>query len=144
MFPEAAREFDAIEGDDRLSPDVLSVRADLHMEAKQWVPLVAAAQALARRQPKSLKGWIHWAYALRELNRVAEAKAVLLEAEPLHWEKCALLHYNLACYHCLLGELAAARERLRKACKMDKHWQEQARADPDLAALRGDLKSIDQ
>jgi len=103
---------------------------------------VAVARELVQQDPKSLKGWIHWAYALRELDRISEAKAVLLEAEPHHWERCALLHYNLACYHSLLGELDAARARLRKACRMDAHWKDQARTDPDLKALHGDLDSI--
>jgi len=34
MFTEAAGELDAIAGEDRQSPEVLSMRADLHMEAK--------------------------------------------------------------------------------------------------------------
>ena len=127
---EAAAELEAIEGEDRLSVEVMAVRADLYMEAKQWDPLIAVTRELNRQRPCFGKGWIFRAYALRELNRVAEAKAVLLEAEPMHGERCEVLHYNLACYHCLLGELPEARERLRKACRMDRKWKTPPGSDP--------------
>ena len=104
MFNEASDELEAIEGEDRLFDEVLVLRSELYMQAKNWDLLIAVARELARSSSKCAKHRIEWAYALRELNRVAEAKAVLLEAEPLHGKKCALLHYNLACYHCLLGD----------------------------------------
>jgi hypothetical protein len=70
------------------------------------------------------------------MSRVTEAKAVLLEAEPRHG-KSGVLHYNLACYHCLLGELEEAKARLNRACKTGKEWKDAATTDPDLEALRG-------
>jgi tetratricopeptide (TPR) repeat protein len=142
MLNEASAELEAIEGEDRLSVEVMAVRADLYMEAKQWDLLIAVTRELNRQRPCFGKGWIFRAFALRELNRVAEAKAVLLEAEPMHGEKCEVLHYNLACYHCLLGKLPEARERLRKACRMDKQWKEAALDDPDLKAIWGDVEAM--
>ncbi len=50
--------------------------------------------------------------------------------------------FNLACYYCLLGDDAKARERLRKACKMEKQWKEAALDDPDLKAIWGDVEAI--
>lgn len=114
LLNEASDELEAIEGADRLSSEVMSVRADLYMTAKYWDLRVAVARELARVPSGDEKGWILWAYALRELGRIEEAKAVLLEAEPLHGE-CAVLHYNLACYSCLLGHLDEARRRLATA-----------------------------
>jgi hypothetical protein len=51
-----------------------------------------------------------------------------------------VLHYNLACYDSLLGELAGARKRLATACKMDGQFRAAAQDDPDLAALRAAAK----
>jgi hypothetical protein len=51
--------------------------------------------------------------------------------------------FNLACYYCLLGDDAKARERLRKACKMEKQWKTSALDDPDLKAIRGDTEAIE-
>jgi predicted Zn-dependent protease len=136
MLNEASEELEAIDGDARLSDEVMVLRADLYMQAKQWDLLVAVARELARRDPEYEKGWIDWAYALREMNRVTEAKAVLLEAEPRHG-KSGVFHYNLACYHSLLGESAEAKARLNRACKMGKEWKVAATTDPDLEALWG-------
>jgi tetratricopeptide (TPR) repeat protein len=136
MVNEASDELEAIEGDARLSDEVLKLRSDLYLQAKQWELLVAVARELARRDPDYEKGWIDWAYALREMNRIADAKAVLLEAEPGHGKKSGVLHYNLACYHSLLGELEEAKARLRRACQIEAGLKAGARDDPDLKALR--------
>lgn len=41
---------------------------------------------------------------------VESAKAILLDAVEQH-PKCPLLHYRLACYECLLGEIEVAKTR---------------------------------
>lgn len=142
LLTEASDELEAIEGDDRLSPEVMAVRSDLYMEAKQWDLLMAVSRELTRQRPEQIKGWINWAFALRELNRVAEAKTVLLEAVPIHGEKCGLVNYNLACYCCLLGDQAAAKEWLSRACKMDGHWKQAALDDKDLKAMWDDIAKM--
>jgi Tfp pilus assembly protein PilF len=138
LLREASDELEAIEGPDRLSPEVMAVRCDLYMAAKNWDLLLAVARELTRSRPADEKGWIHTGIALRKMNRVAEARAVLLEAEPMHGA-CALLHYNLGCYHCLLGEMDEARERVRRACRMDADFKKAALDDPDLKAIWGDV-----
>ena len=138
LLNEASEEIEAIEGEDRLSAEVMAVRSDLYMAAKDWDLVIAVARELARLTPKNDRGWIHWAYALRELGRVAEAKGVLLQAEPLH-AKCAVLHYNMACYECLLGDIPEARRRLAVACKLGEDWKTAALDDPDLKAMWEDV-----
>ena len=142
LLNEASEELEAIEGDDRLSAEVMAVRSDLYRAAKQWDLLVAVSRELARQRPEIPKGWIHWAYALRELNRIPEAKWVLLEAERIHGEKCGLVIYNLACYCCLLGDHAAAKEWLSRACKLDAHWKKAALDDEDLKAMWDDIAAM--
>ena len=142
MLTEASDELEAIESEDRLLPEVMAVRSDLYMEAKQWDLLLAVSREFARQSPGQDKGWIYSAFALRELGRVEEAKAVLLEAEPIHGKKCSLLHYNLACYYCLLGDQAEAKKRLRVACKMEKEWKEEAVDDEDLKAIWDDIAEM--
>ncbi len=139
LLNEASDELEAIAFEDRLAAPVLGVRVELHMAAKHWDMVVGIARELTRQTPDHERGWICWAYALRELNRVQEALDVLLEAEPLHGEKVAVLHYNLACYYCLLGNLEAARERLRRACQMHEPLKKDALEDPDLEAICGEV-----
>ena len=68
-------------------------------------------------------------------NRLAEARTVLLEAEPC----CAALHYNFGSYQCLLGEMDKARERVRIACRIDGAFKKTALDDPDLTAIWGEV-----
>jgi len=98
------------------------------------------AKALAEAEPAEEHGWISWAYALRELERVKEAQEVLLRAEVLHGKSCAVLHYNLACYACLLGDKVDAKRRLATAVALDAEFKRSATEDPDLAAMRDDLE----
>jgi predicted Zn-dependent protease len=136
LVNEAFAEIEAIEGPDRLSLDVLRFRVNLFMEAKQWKDVVALAQTVCAAAPGDPDVWVSWAYALRELQRVVEAREVLLQAEPLHAAANPVIHYNLACYYALLGDLPEARRRLALACKADKDWAKAALDDPDLEALR--------
>lgn len=136
MFKEAVAELEAIKPADRPLPAVISVRIELHMAAKQWNRVITFAQELIRLAPEEDKGWITHAYALRELEQIEEAQTVLLAAEPLHGKKCGVLHYNLACYACLLGNKPEAKRRLKIAFKQDKAWKQSALEDPDLKAMR--------
>ena len=135
MIPDAARELDAIVRADRDTPEVLTVRIDLHMHAKQWKPVCTVAAKLVSAEPGNDKGWISWAFALRELGRIEKARQVLIEALPLHEKTCDVLHYNLACYECLLGNLPEALDYLSVAMQRDQHWKAEAIDDPDLEAL---------
>jgi tetratricopeptide (TPR) repeat protein len=139
LLEAASEELEAIEGPDRLSPEVMSVRCDLYMMAKDWELLLAVARELTRSRPSDEKGWIHAGIALRKLDRIAEARAVLLEAKPRH-VRSAQLHYNLGCYHCLLGEMDKARERVRRACRINKEFKQAALDEPDLQAIWGEVK----
>lgn len=135
MLKEAAEELAAIEGDDRESVDVRRVRVDLAMEAKQWKRVVELAGPIAEVLPKDEQVWISWAYALRELQQIVEAREVLLKAEKVHGHKSAILHYNLACYACLLSHLEEANKRLKRAIKLDKRFEDEWDKDPDFKKL---------
>ena len=70
------------------------------------------------------------------------ASVLTRQAESIHGKTCCVLHYNLAYYHCLLGEVAKARERLRKACKIERKLRDVAFDDPDLKAIWGDIDAM--
>jgi len=142
LLDEASDELEMIEGDDRMSADVMRLRVDLYTQAKEWDLLLAVAKALARIDPDDEQGWISWAFALRELERVPEAQEVLLKAEPIHGQSSATLHYNLACYACLLGNMEEAKSRLSTACMMDAENKTDALDDPDLKAMWDDIANM--
>ncbi len=135
LLREAATELSCIQGPEAQSAPVLHLRVDLYHQSEQWPQLAQIAETLAQLVPKKDQGWISWAFALRELNRVEEAREVLLSAELLHGKTSAVLHYNLACYACLLGDRQEAMRRLIKACAMDEEFRQGALDDPDLKPL---------
>jgi tetratricopeptide (TPR) repeat protein len=131
----ALEELEAIDSLERATLRVLKVEVECLMAARRWERVVTAAPPIAEGEPHYESAWIAWAYALRELERVEEAKRVLLAALPHHGDTSGLVHYNLACYESLLGNTREARRRLARACAMDPHWRETAREDPDLRRL---------
>lgn len=136
LVREATAELDAIEGDDRHALPVRLARVELAMAVEEWELVVALAQPLAQSTPQEERPWIAWAYALRELQRIEAARAVLLRAEPHHGATSVVLQFNLACYESLLGNFEAAQHRLRLAAKIDQGFcDDAAPGDPDLQPL---------
>jgi tetratricopeptide (TPR) repeat protein len=135
MIKEASAELEAIEAEDGVSLEVQRVRVDLFMEAKQWEQVVDLTGQIAENLHEDEQVWISWAYALRELQRIKEAREVLLKAEKVYGHKSAILHYNLACYASLLHYLEEANKRLKRAIKLDKRFEDECDKDPDLKAL---------
>lgn len=134
MVNEASDELEAIGWDDRLKPEVLAVRCELYLTAQKWDMAADIACSLAGSHPEEAEWWVHWAYALREDGKVAEAKAVALRGLERHPDE-AILHFNLACYLSLLGELDEAKVELRRSIELDRSFQKVAADDPDLEAV---------
>jgi tetratricopeptide (TPR) repeat protein len=83
------------------------------------------------------------AYALHELKRTEEARAVLLPVADKFTDNHTI-PYNLACYECQLGNLKEARDWLSKA--IDLAGKDDVRAmaleDPDLEPLWAKIGEI--
>lgn len=135
MVAEAGAELDAIPESEQQSPAVMSMRAQLYLQTREWERMEAAAKHVARMEPDTPSGWIHWAYALRELEKLEEAQTVARRGLERHPEE-ATLWFNLACYSSLLGEVKQAAIELAKATRLDKTFLKEAETDPDLANLR--------
>src|SRR5579862_417999 len=86
---------------------------------EDWPKLEALARGFTRTRPGDIAGWINLAFAVRRTASVAEARKVLQAAQAQVPDSSALLHYNLACYECVLGETDAAKARLDHALQLD-------------------------
>lgn len=142
MTTEAAAELEAICAADRHRDAVLELTIDLYSLQQDWDLAVIAAQEYARRLPEDPKGWIAWAFALRRLESIVNAEVILLQAEKWIGGSCALVHYNLACYRCQLGDRFGALQRLVVACRMEPQWKQAALEDPDLAPLKTEIAAL--
>lgn len=135
LFTEARAELSLIKAADRETPDVLAVEIELAMAKNAWAKVITLSARVTRLLPAFERPWTAWAYALREKQRIGDARDVLLRGERVIENPSALVDYNLACYFCLLGDLPEARRRLKRACTREPEWKTEARTDPDLAAL---------
>lgn len=137
LAAEAEAELACIEGPDAERTDVQTLRLAALHEQEKWPEVRALAARLARLQPDEAGLWITWAYATRRAASLAAAEEILREAERLHPAE-ATIQFNLGCYACQRGDLAAARERVDRAIALDDKFAELAATDPDLAPLRAD------
>lgn len=138
-LPEEARaELTRIDPADQSQSSVLLAWIDLAMAEKAWLHVITLAPEVAHAHPGEERAWVAWAFALRELQRIDEARDVLLDGESALAKPSPVVDYNLACYFCLLGDHAEARRRLGRVVARNPSWAAEARTDPDLAALKND------
>lgn len=142
LLQEAEAELEAVSPEDREAPDVEALRLDLNTAAKRWDAVAEQARRLLLRDQDNVGAWVALGCAVRRVENVAAARDLLLKAEPLHGAQHAVIHYNLACYHCLLGEAETAKARLAIACKMDPSFKQTALADPDLEAMAETVRTL--
>ena len=102
---------------------------------------IAGAGTFAGLIRKGKPAWWIWMVCLHEMGDTVTACDTLrggpktLTANPLY-------HYNLGCYHAVLGDLGEATPALRQAFKLDSKLAEMAKTDPDLDAVRELLDSL--
>jgi Flp pilus assembly protein TadD len=136
MLAESRAELENLSPELLATPAALSLRLELAMAEEDWAEVLARAPELVAHDNTEERPWIAWAYALRELQRIEEARDTLLTGVRLIKKPTLLVAYNLACYACLLGDLNEARRLLAGVCAEDNSWRAIAREDEDLAALR--------
>jgi Flp pilus assembly protein TadD len=98
------------------------------------------AKRLARIEPENIQWTVSWSYATRRADSVEAARLILLEAVE-RFPTAAILHYNLACYECLLGDVEVAKARLQHAFNLEPRYRLAALEDEDLEAVWSDIPS---
>jgi tetratricopeptide (TPR) repeat protein len=142
MRAEAEAEMETIGPDERKHPLVAEAHMAILYAQEDWAGLEEAARDYAEANPADPTGWINLALAVRRTMGVAEAKRVLETVEPLFGGATPVLHYNLACYRCLQGEMEGAKAALGQAIEMDANFKAIASADPDLEPLREYIRDL--
>lgn len=135
MVAEAAAELDRITGPDAKSPAVSGLRLAVLQEQEKWPEVRELARVLLRESPDEAALWVTLAYATRRAESLESAEQILLDAELIHPNE-PTIQFNLGCYACQRGDLAAARMRVDRAIALDRKFDDLAATDPDLAPLR--------
>ena len=100
--------------------------------------MLVVAKRLAEYDPMNVDWTVDYAYASRRAKSLKAAKAILLKAVERNPDP-ALFHFNLACYHCQLGELGEAKASPTRAFKRERRYRQVALEDPDLEPLWASL-----
>lgn len=143
MAKEASLELDAVEDDETFLTECLTARIRLHLCTRKWKRMELASKRLAELEPENPFGWINWAYALRERNKVKEALCVA-EAGLEFVPEEGVLWFNFACYCSLLGQVESASRHLDEAIRLDKAFESEAVNDPDLDNLWKWMRSTEE
>ena len=114
MFAEADSELDKIDPFCRALPEVLAVRLAIYRGLKKWELMQQIAKRLKEFEPDNVQWTISLTYATRRAYSIDVAMEILLNAVA-KFPKEAAIPYNLACYHCQLGEIAKTKRYLRQA-----------------------------
>lgn len=126
-------------------PDVLEVQWSICAHEQNWTQALQVAREVLHAAPERASGWLHQAYALRRVPQGAlkDAWEALLPAFD-KFPKEPLIAFNLACYACQLGDLAAARTWLKRALVLGGTEEVKALAlsDPDLEPLWEEVRRL--
>lgn len=137
---EANEELERIDARNRAHPNVLQVRWRIYAKLEKWDACLEIGNALTKMTPDRRFGWVHLAMTLRKLNRIAEARDVLLSALD-KFDPNTTFPYFLACYCAQLGQITEARDWLEKAFTNAASEQDKKRVklraldDPDLEPI---------
>jgi len=135
MVAEAEAELAAIPPPASERPEVHALRVAVLHEKRDWPELRRVAAVLVQQQPDQPGWWVSFAFATRRTASIEDAREILLAAERAHPEE-AIIHFNLGCYACQLGELEEARRRVWRSIELRSELRELAHHDPDLQPLR--------
>jgi tetratricopeptide (TPR) repeat protein len=141
LLHRALSTIEAIEPPLRQEPETMLLEAETlralgHFEAA--LPLFRRAAATV---PKRIEPWLGIGWCLKRLNRLDEAIEKLREgvdASP----RQPVLHYNLACYLSLAGNVQPAIEHLTKAIAIDRRFRDLTQVEPDFDPIRSDPRFV--
>lgn len=102
--------------DDRMSHQVMRMCMKMYKQPESWPALEAVSKYVAELAPRKPEGWLNWANALREQDKIEDAKEVAREALDQHPNN-ATLRLNLGCYCSLHGEVQEAMHRQGQSSK---------------------------
>ena len=140
---EARQEFAKIREASRGHADALEVEWRLEAAECNWDGALKVAERQIKADADCPYGWINQSYCLHELKRTKDAWDRLWSVSG-QFQQVGVLHYNLACYSCQLGQLEVAKKCLKLAvqCQSKAQIKRMALGDEDLKPLEDFIRAL--
>jgi tetratricopeptide (TPR) repeat protein len=125
----------------RSMPDAKLLEAEALRAMGRFEDAIAPFELVSREDPPRLEAWLGLGWCYKRLGQLPKAIDVLeggLVASPDQ----PILHYNLACYLSLGGDVQAAIEHLTKAISIDKRFRDLTQIEPDFDPIRSDPRFV--
>lgn len=106
-----------------------------------WADALVPLSRAAALEPTRIEAWLGLGWCHKRLGRLPEAIQALtmgLEAAPGQ----PILLYNLACYHSLAGDVAAAIDHLTRAIAIDARFRDLTGTERDFDPIRSDPRFV--
>jgi tetratricopeptide (TPR) repeat protein len=107
---------------------------------EQAIPPLTRATAGGRRDGR-VEAWMGLGWCWKRLGQLDTAIASIRQGLAAFPDQ-PILHYNLACYHSLAGEVQAAIDHLTKAIEIDGRFRDLTGAERDFDAIRTDPRFV--
>lgn len=135
VFTVDGQQIDAPAGTIVFIPDIATVRSAVAAEADTTAIVVGGPA----ERPLPVSPFEYWFVAEEPYRAGDYRQAIEIVSEALsEWPDHPTIHYQLACYRALAGDLELALEHLERACAGNPAMKEWARDDSDLDAIRND------
>lgn len=134
MPGDALEELKGLSKEDAESRKVKELKLAAQILQKDWNGGAGTALELCNDAVDEPDFFLSAAFCLHEAGDTKKALDCL-DKGPWELQELPVYHYNMACYHWVLGEEKSARDFLSKAIEMDENFKESALVDKDLVGL---------
>jgi predicted Zn-dependent protease len=131
-FAAARRSLAKIPAGFRRRPEVLGLRAQIHLAAQEWAKAAPLLRRVVKLAPGNPENWVSLAYAVRRAESIEAAEAILQHARAC-FPEVAVIWFNLACYAAQQGRWVDVDRLLPEAVRLEPAFADAAKIDPDLA-----------
>jgi len=139
MYDQSFLELEEIQGDERLSYEVLEAKFLACKGAKKWEHAEAYANLLRVHHSNRIDGWRNQAECLCELHGAEKAVETLLLDEE-RFSQSARYVYAIGRYYALANEIQRAREYIKRAIGLDASMSDNLINDPSLGVIWRDFE----
>lgn len=141
VLGRAIAELSHLRHEDRLGPVASILEGEALRAAGEWeAALEPFTRAIADGRG-ALEAWLGLGWCRKRLGDLPAAIAAL-ERGVAVFPRQAILLYNLACYHALAGDVAAAVERLTQAISLDPRFRDLTGTEHDFDPIRADPRFV--